>query len=261
MKYNKLIILALFSCSVILTTNSSVTVSAAQVDTTYQYSVTQKAIDAVNALYTDSSHTTLSTQTTQETIKEARELVLKAAGKCDAHTLSNLCTLCNKAEKLLLQTTQTEDPAVVKAVAAVDALFTDSTHTTLATNTTQETIKEARELVLKAAGKCNITTLSILCSQADDLLLQSKKNSQAPSINSTKYVIGSTSITGTYTGDIVKAQLIIDNKIISAGGTFKDGKFSYYVNNGKINKNKKISMKFYDSQNNSILQDVNIQGK
>ncbi|RBT51394.1 hypothetical protein EA74_01750, partial [Enterococcus hirae] len=42
--------------------------------------------------------------------------------------------------------------------------------TTLSPNTTTETIKEARTLILKAVGKCDIVHLSNLCKKAESLL-------------------------------------------------------------------------------------------
>ncbi|MBC2370374.1 DUF5011 domain-containing protein, partial [Listeria booriae] len=45
------------------------------------------------------------------------------------------------------------------------------------------------------------------------------------------YTAGNTVITGTYTGDVVRARLTIDGKVISWGGTFSGNNFSYYVGN------------------------------
>ncbi|EOS7958114.1 BspA family leucine-rich repeat surface protein, partial [Enterococcus hirae] len=44
------------------------------------------------------------------------------------------------------------------------------------------------------------------------------------------YKLGDSTITGTYTGDIHKGKLVVNGEVISWGGTYKDGKFSYYVN-------------------------------
>ncbi|MET1140537.1 toxin Cry1Ac domain D-VI-related protein, partial [Enterococcus hirae] len=72
-----------------------------------------------------------------------------------------------------LESTNSVDSAVQNAVEAVEAvnnLFTDNTYTTLSPNTTTETIKEARTLILKAVGKCDIVHLSNLCKKAESLL-------------------------------------------------------------------------------------------
>lgn len=59
----------------------------------------QDAINAVNALYTDSTHMALSPKTTKDTIQAAKKLILKAVGKCDTRSLLDLC---RQAEALLI---------------------------------------------------------------------------------------------------------------------------------------------------------------
>ncbi|MBF8808244.1 MAG: hypothetical protein IC227_07940 [Enterococcus lacertideformus] len=134
-------------------------------------SAVQKAVTAVDNLFTDQTHTVLSSKTTPQSIQNAKKLILKAAGKCDIIALNKLCT---QAETLLIQSTVSEDSAVQKAVTAVDDLFTDQTHTTLSPKTTAESIQNAKKLILKAVGKCDIVYLSQLCNQAENLLLHSK---------------------------------------------------------------------------------------
>ncbi|NBA55007.1 hypothetical protein [Enterococcus hirae] len=168
MKYSKLLLFTSFLCISAGTINT-MTVNAAQ-QVTVSDSTVRNAVEAVNNLFTDNTYTTLSPNTTTETIKEARTLILKAAGKCDIVHLSNLC---KKAESLLLESTNSVDSAVQNAVEAVNNLFTDNTYTTLSPNTTTETIKEARTLILKAVGKCDIVHLSNLCKKAESLLLES----------------------------------------------------------------------------------------
>ena len=168
MKYSKLLLLTSFLCISAGTINTMTVNEAQQV--TVSDSTVRNALEAVNNLFTDNTYTTLSPNTTTETIKEARTLILKAAGKCDIVHLSNLC---KKAEKLLLESTNSVDSAVQNAVEAVNHLFTDNTYTTLSPNTTTETIKEARTLILKTVGKCDIVHLSNLCKKAESLLLES----------------------------------------------------------------------------------------
>lgn len=44
------------------------------------------------------------------------------------------------------------------------------------------------------------------------------------------FVFGSTDITGTYTGDVKKGKLYVNNSYAGViGGTFKEGKFSFYA--------------------------------
>ncbi|MCA6767775.1 cell wall anchor protein, partial [Enterococcus hirae] len=40
--------------------------------------------------------------------------------------------------------------------------------------------------------------------------------------------------TGTYTGDMSLGRLTVNGKVVSWGGSFKDGQFSYYVGVGKL---------------------------
>lgn len=96
MKYSKLLLFTSFLCISAGTINT-MTVNAAQ-QVTVSDSTVRNAVEAVNHLFTDNTYTTLSPNTTTETIKEARTLILKAVGKCDIVHLSNLC---KKAESLL----------------------------------------------------------------------------------------------------------------------------------------------------------------
>lgn len=50
-----------------------------------------------------------------------------------------------------------------------------------------------------------------------------------------KYKLGTTVLTGTYTGDVKSAELVVNGTPVVPGGTFKDGKFNFYVGN-KIKK-------------------------
>lgn len=66
-------------------------------------------------------------------------------------------------------------------------------------------------------------------------------------ITPAKYTIGDAYITGTYTGDVKQADLIIDGVNINySGGEFKDGKFSFYVGN-KIKANNEVKLAAFDA--------------
>ena len=54
------------------------------------------------------------------------------------------------------------------------------------------------------------------------------------------YKLGDSTITGTYTGDIHKGKLVVNGEVISWGGTYKDGKFSYYVGNLKVSEDDQV---------------------
>ncbi|EOW1892844.1 BspA family leucine-rich repeat surface protein, partial [Enterococcus hirae] len=49
-----------------------------------------------------------------------------------------------------------------------------------------------------------------------------------------EYHVGDVNITGTYTGDMSLGRLTVNGKVVSWGGSFKDGQFSYYVGVGKL---------------------------
>ncbi|HFU6521998.1 TPA: immunoglobulin-like domain-containing protein [Enterococcus hirae] len=60
------------------------------------------------------------------------------------------------------------------------------------------------------------------------------------------YKLGDATITGTYTGDIHKGKLVVNGEVISWGGTYKDGKFSYYVNSQIIKAGDQATIQGYD---------------
>ena len=60
------------------------------------------------------------------------------------------------------------------------------------------------------------------------------------------YKLGDSTITGTYTGGIHKGKLVVNGEVISWGGTYKDGKFSYYVNSQIIKAGDQATIQGYD---------------
>ena len=60
------------------------------------------------------------------------------------------------------------------------------------------------------------------------------------------YKLGDSTITGTYTGDIHKGKLVVNGEVVSWGGTYKDGKFSYYVNSQIIKAGDQATIQGYD---------------
>ncbi|MBC6167638.1 hypothetical protein HCA15_13365 [Listeria booriae] len=71
----------------------------------------------------------------------------------------------------------------------------------------------------------------------DDNLLQENvpvkvKNPETKgTIAPSQYTVGETNVTGSFTGDVVQAKLYVNGNYVSTGGTFVDGKFTYYVGN------------------------------
>lgn len=72
------------------------------------------------------------------------------------------------------------------------------------------------------------------------------------------YTVGEDSIHGTYTGDVKKAKVIVNGKVLSLGGTFSNGEFSYWVGKDRIKKGDSVYINGYDadgavlSQNNKV---------
>ncbi|EPN9404754.1 BspA family leucine-rich repeat surface protein [Enterococcus hirae] len=60
------------------------------------------------------------------------------------------------------------------------------------------------------------------------------------------YKLGDSTITGTYTGDIHKGKLVVNGEVVSWGGTYRDGKFSYYVNSQIIKAGDQATIQGYD---------------
>ncbi|WP_348921869.1 immunoglobulin-like domain-containing protein [Enterococcus rotai] len=83
----------------------------------------------------------------------------------------------------------------------------------------------------------------------------------AGSLDNVQYVLGESTITGEYTGNMSKARLVVNGTIISVGGTFKDGVFSYYVNPSQLKETDTIQMQGYDAEGNPIgdLTPVSVQ--
>ncbi|EKJ3581618.1 BspA family leucine-rich repeat surface protein [Enterococcus faecalis] len=70
------------------------------------------------------------------------------------------------------------------------------------------------------------------------------------------YKVGESEIIGKYEGNVKKARLIVDNKPVSWGGTFKNGVFSYYVAPGTINEDSRVELATYGT-GNVLLSDKN----
>ncbi|HGF7568257.1 TPA: immunoglobulin-like domain-containing protein [Enterococcus hirae] len=66
------------------------------------------------------------------------------------------------------------------------------------------------------------------------------------------YQLGDSTITGTYTGDIHKGKLVVNGEVVSWGETYKDGKFSYYVNSQVIKAGDQATIQGYDKFNTPL---------
>ena len=81
------------------------------------------------------------------------------------------------------------------------------------------------------------------------------------SISPAEYAIGDNEITGTYTGDVAKARISINGKAQAWGGSFSNGRFSYYVGNGKIKAGDKVTITAYDKNDNVLDANKNVSIK
>ena len=67
-----------------------------------------------------------------------------------------------------------------------------------------------------------------------------------------EYHVGDVNITGTYTGDMSLGRLTVNGKVVSWGGSFKDGQFSYYVGAGKLKVGDKVVLDGYNKEKELI---------
>lgn len=78
----------------------------------------------------------------------------------------------------------------------------------------------------------------------------------APAVTGTitpsKFSLGSEQITGMYTGDVKKARLYVNDQLISQGGTFKNGTFTYYVGKNTLTKNSKVRLVALSADNKEL---------
>ncbi|KRN57017.1 immunoglobulin-like domain-containing protein [Carnobacterium divergens] len=71
-------------------------------------------------------------------------------------------------------------------------------------------------------------------------------------ISPAEYSVGDTEITGSYTGDVAKARVTINGKAQAWGGSFNNGRFTYYVGSGKIKAGDVVTITAYD-KNDKVL--------
>ncbi|MGM0291243.1 BspA family leucine-rich repeat surface protein [Enterococcus sp. AZ029] len=72
------------------------------------------------------------------------------------------------------------------------------------------------------------------------------------SLNNVQYALGGSTIVGEYTGNMSKARLVVNGTIVSIGGTFKDGVFSYWATPGMLKETDKIQLQGYDAKGNPL---------
>ena len=170
MKYTKYTVLAM--SALVLGTVGTKAVQAANAShptTTSadsQDAIVQKATDAVNALYADKDHTELADGVTTLKIMNAQSLVTKISFSNSNY--DKLYGLCKKARTLLSD----NNPAIKEAEKVVNALFTDDTHTKLASGVTGADIMAAERVVIEKVPVTDSHYMKLfnLCNDAAALL-------------------------------------------------------------------------------------------
>ncbi|MDN3185229.1 Ig-like domain-containing protein [Enterococcus faecalis] len=111
---------------------------------------------------------------------------------------------------------------------------------------------------LKTSGQ----TIKLTGIDANGSVLDTKDlsvvNDAAGEVSEAKYTIGETQITGTYTGDVKKARLKVNGKVISWGGSFVNGTFTYYTGSGLIKAGDVVTLDAYDKYEDSLQKNVNV---
>ncbi|MSD83866.1 hypothetical protein GKC32_06195 [Lactobacillus curvatus] len=107
------------------------------------------------------------------------------------------------------------------------------------------------------AGKIKAgDTVTITAYDADDKVLDKAEPvtiaEAAGTLTPDTYYLGQTTVKGSYTGNIVRARLLINGTAQAWGGTFSDGSFSYYIGSGKIKKGDTVRIAGYDSNDNEV---------
>ncbi|WP_208422421.1 immunoglobulin-like domain-containing protein [Latilactobacillus fragifolii] len=107
------------------------------------------------------------------------------------------------------------------------------------------------------AGKIKAgDTVTITAYDADDKVLDKDEPvtiaEAAGTLTPDTYYLGQTTVKGSYTGNIVRARLLINGTAQAWGGTFSDGSFSYYIGSGKIKKGDTVRIAGYDSNDNEV---------
>ncbi|WP_375179520.1 toxin Cry1Ac domain D-VI-related protein, partial [Enterococcus rotai] len=141
------------------------------------------AKEAVNNLFTDGTHASLNTKTTQATIDGAKKTVdALPAGEVKTQLTAEI----KKAQDLLDKKNQ-EAAAEKAAKEAVNNLFADGTHALLNTKTTQATINEAKKAVDALPSGEVKTQLTAEIKKAQDLL--DKKNQESAAEQAAKTAV------------------------------------------------------------------------
>lgn len=118
------------------------------------------------------------------------------------------------------------------------------------------------------AGKIKAgDTVTITAYDKNDKVLDANKPVKIKSaatqgtISPAEYSVGDTEITGSYTGDVAKARVTINGKAQAWGGSFNNGRFTYYIGNGKIKAGDTVTITAYDKSDKVLDANKTVQIK
>ncbi|WP_348921848.1 immunoglobulin-like domain-containing protein [Enterococcus rotai] len=72
------------------------------------------------------------------------------------------------------------------------------------------------------------------------------------SLSVDSYQYGDINLTGTFSGDIKRGRLTINQQVVSWGGTFRDGQFTYYIGAGRIKEGDHAVIDFLNSEDEVV---------
>lgn len=104
----------------------------------------------------------------------------------------------------------------------------------------------------KQAGGTIVLAEATLNGVASNIASTIVTNIPAGTITPDTYQVGTSTITGTFTGDVARANLIVNGKSISWGGNFVTGDFSYFVNSSLIKAGDVVVLVAVDANNNEL---------
>lgn len=135
---------------------------------------------------------------------------------------------------------------VINAAKVVEDLFKDASHEDLADGVTAEIINQTKSLVDQLPEGPEKEALVELIEKAYRLV-----NRGEGTLTPNSYKVGSSHITGSYTGDVVKASLYVNDVKVVTGGTFKNGSFELYAL-GRFGLGDKVELAGLDTLGNEI---------
>lgn len=202
-------------------------------------------VDQLQTEYTVSVNSTLNTQRSKELVLSVKDVIAPERPQVNKVTDAS-GKVSGKAEANATIVISTNGTEVAKDTADENGDF--------AVTIPYQNIKQVLSVVAvdQAGNK----------SEPVEVTVEESQGTASP----TDFVLGNTTITGTYEGDVDHAQLFINDKAISWGGTFKDGSFTYYVGN-KVKAGDKVKLVLYSSRDKKLsettvtIKSANNQGK